>query len=224
MRRFLFSTFVVALFFSSATAFAVRPLTPGESRTIAGTLHFKLASASEITVGQNGVVAAIPIDGAANGHSVWTSSIAALPYACKPVVQVLDDASADTLSCTTINLTGKDQFGLARTETLHPSGETATEATKVFESFSRIEAIGCTSNSGDVADVVRVKCGTEIGLPIMTNKVLQLCLQVDTNNARCYKTSQLTIDSGKFSVELSGLTPSIAAGDTVDVTYRVRAE
>ena len=224
MLRLLRCAFVIALLAVLAPARAqdIRPWQLSKAQRIVqvGPYTMAIPSASagtDITAGVNGVVAAMLIR--STTFPVWTSSIAVFPYPCKLDVKVHDDSNADTLSCSSVKITGLDQFDQAVVETVIPSGETASETVHVFASASRIEAAQCTPGGGSDNDVVRVSCSAEIGFPYRvtakTNLIKLRLWDVSATTLYLFKPASLTIDMTNYSVETDDLTPTLGQGDVV---------
>lgn len=183
-----------------------------------------LTAATDVTVGADGVIFVATINGNATptGNS---ATIGSMPYAAKLDVKVHDDSNADTLVCTSVELRGFNQFGRDVDEFVYPNGENVIESKYVYERVTYIHGVGCTSNSADAGDVLRVSASAEIGLPYKIESVDAILAftiwDLSATELFHFKPSQLTVDLAQSSVETDNLTPTLAAGDIVRV--RVRA-
>lgn len=118
---------------------------------------------TDVTAGVNSV---IMTSGSMSGlyRFAQTSSIAVPPFPGKVSIVYKDDGG-QTLTCSTFAISGKDQFGISRSETLTTVSETAVQTANVYRSVSSLSGT-CTSgdNSGDV---VYAYMGIEgVGIPL----------------------------------------------------------
>jgi hypothetical protein len=182
------------------------------------------AAATDITAGVDGVICAPTINSNATPKCNG-ATIKAMPYPAKLDIKVHDDSNADTLVCTSVLIRCRNQFGEQEEHTVYPIAETVLETNFCCEQVTYVAGAGCTSNSGDASDVLRVSASAELCLPVnisSTSDVLQVSIW-DTSASELFSflPAALTIDTRASSVELDNLTPTLAAGDVV--SYRVRA-
>lgn len=183
-----------------------------------------LTAATDVTAGADGVLCAPTING--NATPICNAaSISAMPWPAKLDIKVHDDASGDTLVCTSVRIRCIDQFGEPIDRTVYPQAETVLETPFCCEKVTYVAGAGCTSNSGDAGDVLRVSASAEVCLPVditNANDVVQAWVwDLSATELFTFNPSQLTIDLKNNSVEFDNLTPTLAAGDVV--WLRVRA-
>ena len=148
-------------------------------------------NSTDTTQDTNGVIAAIglhdgtrPIIG-----PVWTSSIAALPYPSKLRVMLKDGSNDSTLTCATVTIVGKDQFGVQKTDTLSTLTESVQTGARVLESVSRITAATCAGGEG-TDDTIQVSTSAWVGLPQKIRTacdLISVCYHAQTADALCFK-------------------------------------
>lgn len=78
-------------------------------------------------------------------------------------VQLADITANDTLTCTSVTLVGKDQFGKPISETVSSVTETAQNTNNVFLTLTAVSAVGC-SDGTDAGDSLAVFTSQFIGL------------------------------------------------------------
>jgi hypothetical protein len=181
------------------------------------------AASTDITAGVDGVIFAVGVNTNATPARLYPA-ISALPYAAKLDVKLSDDANADTLVCTSVTIEGYNQFGERVDETLTTISETNVESQHCYEKVVRIAGVGCTSNSGDADDVLRVAASAELCLPYRIehkDAILSLSIwDLSATELFHFRQDQLTVDLIESSVETDNLTPTLAAGDVVRIRVR----
>lgn len=97
------------------------------------------------------------------GPCVATSTVGGLLYASSLLYGLTDANADDTLTCSSISISGYDQFGEVVVFTDTTVAETAEETPFVFSKVFRIAVSGCVGAT-DAGDVVHVRQGARIGL------------------------------------------------------------
>lgn len=208
-------------------------------------------SATEVTEGTNGVVGILDMFTTVAVAAPTDTTPNALPYPARLTAMAIDGgaATAAALSCTSVTINGRDQFGTSVSETVGSAtntvGETSANARTTLRAFSiltSVSAAGCV-NGADTGDDVRVAIAPyQIGLPMrlrVIGDVLGACL-VDASasdvtmanvisaadSTLCYTGAQLNT-AGAISVQYSvvdmadaQLATVAAEGDAIMITQR----
>lgn len=157
------------LFAPSAIALLGPKHMDGQLRVANYTIAKVVIPTTGVTVASGGVIVASTIyDGAAAADvSLGTTVIAALPYPSKLRVGLIDGGAASgALTCTSVAIRGKNQFGQVVSETVSTITETAQLTARVYETVDSIVSTGCAiASGGDTSDVLQVTGSAVIGLP-----------------------------------------------------------
>lgn len=226
--KFKISAAVLGFLLATLCAFLLQPLiveaaghigltnVKQELRTLTFTRIFSTVALTDATEGTDGVISVMVIEDLEEAD-VTDSDPDMLPYPCKLDAYFIDDATtADTLECDCVTIEGRNQFGIAITDTI---GTCATdgaldesadpyEGSKVFEIVTTATADDC-DGSTDAGDQIVLRCSGEIGLPAAITSeaaILQFCLyDLSATNLLCFENGDITTDLDNYSVELDGL-------------------
>ena len=205
---------------------AVRGLQPSV-RTQTVTYAITVPSATEVTEGTNGVISAITIWDGAAATSPTDSTVAVMPYPGKVGVKLIDGGAASgALTCTSVVITGKDQYGNSISDTISTITETSQNSAKVFSEISSVASSGCAiASSGDTSDILRVAIDQVVGLPfdIRTyDNVLSICVyDSSATDTICMAKSSMSAatDVTYDAVDISGIFTA-AQADFVEIRVR----
>lgn len=114
---------------------------------------------SGTTIGAGGVLSAQGIqDGTTPGPLIQTSSISTFAWPQKLAVDLIDGGGG-TLTCASVTIHGRDQWGVPKVETLTSVTETAVYTNTVFESVSRVVGTTCidSDHNAGATDVLTVQ-------------------------------------------------------------------
>lgn len=200
---------------------------------------------TDVTPGISGVAAAIYFKAGSNTLT-QSSTISALPYACKLMVYVKDgdDDAGDALTCTgNITLCGFNQFGQpvndiaaagqtgggCETITTDITENVPVKSERVFERITSVSAATCSGNgTPDTNNKLMVSCAPDIGLPFPISAaggIIRLCAGEDSDDLQCFSGADIAedIDLGDDCVKLNGgINSSSGVGDTddgADITF-----
>ena len=149
-----------------------------------------------------------------NGISAPTSTASnagapsSFPWPAKLAVDLLDSAAtADTLTCTSVVIKGKDQFGRSIGEMVSTVSETAQNTSNVFSTVSSVVGAGCAGAS-DAGDVLVVYQSQEVGLTRKIRAAADLeavCLadRSDSGTTKCARLDNGGSDDISSALELS---------------------
>lgn len=128
---------------------------------------FAIPSASEVTVGTNGVLGSNTAQGAAGSLDPSITTVRAIAYPTTICVLAVDTATNDTLACVSGIIVGRNQFGETIRETIGAVNETAP-GTCTNQAFARVTSVALTDCGGgtEAGDVVRVTTSSVLGLPV----------------------------------------------------------
>lgn len=232
---FLVLALVVLLPVKASALIGSRNLAPDvRARTVCLGEH-AVRAATDISEGINGVLSAATINATA---APTDTVIATMRHPAKLMVILDDDTnSADTLTCTSVALVGRDMWGKKVSETVSTITETASESSYVYSVLESVTGAGC-AGANDANDVLVIYEGQEIGIGLDVDHytdVESACLvdASDSNNVKCaypndasaadiesaVDTSANTID---LSVAMFGASSKVAAADGDTVCFRVR--
>jgi len=177
--------------------------------------------------------------GSRASFTITGTDLAPPPYPCKLQVLLKDGTNDSTLTCSSVTVRGRTQFGSTISDTVSGVTETAANTARVFEVVDSVAAAGC-AGAGAATDVLRVACSSVVGLPAKPPAgsdgraaIASACIfdQSGTNEANCYRANQLTAGtSGSYDTDdaavdcsaLAALSPSItlAKGDVCQIRMR----
>lgn len=147
-------------------------------------------------LGSSGLVAAQTVDtGATSAITFASSVIHNVPYPTRLGV-VIDDNGTDggALVCTSATITGKDQFGINRTETVSSITETLQYTNTVFVTVTAVTAVGCTDGN-DAADHLSIVASRYVGLGVKVRQasdVEMACTKLaDDTASNCARPSDI---------------------------------
>lgn len=168
-----------------------------------------------VTVATGGVILASTIwDGAAAANvSVNALTIAALPYPSKLRVGLLDGgAGSGDLTCTSVAIRGKNQFGQDVSETVSTITETAQLTARVYETVDSIVSAGCAiASGGDTSDVLQVTGSAVVGLP------RKLRVAADIISMSVYDVSATATITMRGSGTMAGAAVSLNEAGAIDI-------
>lgn len=161
-----------------------------------------------------------------SGPATYTlTSLHVMPYPARVGFSLNDVNNNDTLTCASIQISGRDQFGVQRTETLSTITETVRYSTYVYATVTRVVATTC-SDSTDATDTLSIFTSQYVGLQTnvkRTRDVESACMadQNATNALRCALASTLltavNIANDTIDISTANLFDStaLAAGDNI---------
>lgn len=117
------------------------------------------------TIGSGGVLSAQVLETYCDttncGPFIQTSSISTFVWPQRLFVRLVDGGAGDTLTCTSADIHGRDQFGTPKMETVLTITEAGEYTNTVFESVSRVVGRGCGEAGGITGtDVLTVQAPT----------------------------------------------------------------
>lgn len=193
-------------------------------------------AAGDVTIGKDGVVALA--DPTINTHVLTSTSWSAMPYAAKLNVGALDVGSdnGNAITCTSVVIKGRDQYGRVISETITSITETAQKTTKVFESISAVTSV-CVNGGGASGDLVKISASLEVGLGFDirdVSSIISLCVVNTGTDYTCLKggatDSAIVFDNAGSgnrvnllddTINLLSLTTNtVDDGDAVVIRYR----
>lgn len=129
-----------------------------------------IGAAADVTVDTEGVIVSQTIwDGAAviAAPSIVAPNVGTMPYPAKLRVDLVDGGAASgAITCTSVVIRGKDQFGRAINETVSTLTETEQITARVYEQVDYVTFAGCAiASGGDTDDLIQVSASYWIGLP-----------------------------------------------------------
>lgn len=152
---------------------------------------YAIPDTTEVVVDVDGVLAAPTIWSGSAAQDVSQTDgvqIGTLPWPSKLSIVLIDGGSASgALTCTSITITGVDQFGRTNRETVSTITETAQKTERVYEQVSSYSTSGCAiASGGDTSDVIRISNSSSVGLPRKLRTyadIVALCLRDDSVTA-----------------------------------------
>ncbi len=140
------------------------------------------------SIGLAGVVSAQALsDGTTPGPLIQTSSIATFAWPQKLYVDLIDGGGG-TLTCASVAIHGRDQFGTPVVETITSQTETGQYTDTVFESVSRVVGTTCvdSDHNAGATDVLTVQAPMRyLGLrtPFVSEEdFISVCLTDNSGN------------------------------------------
>jgi len=173
------------------------------------------------TAGTRGVVAVGAI-GAGTSITI-TTGIFPPPYAARLVVRMHDAANAGAVTCSSVVISGRNQFGINVSEktTADEDGVTTKHA---YERVDRIVASGCAGTAAN--DRLHVYAGPYVAVDrvLQSNADIVVVCQRDPNAAEfalCVPGSACTVDAFSGTVSIASCTDlSAVAGDAITIRTR----
>lgn len=238
MRKLIYIALLLGAVLSPASSFALvgsRNLAPDVRARHVCLTGLAVRSASDTAEGINGVISSTTINSVA---APTDSTIATMSYPAKLAIILDDDAStADTLTCTSVTLVGRDQWGKQQTETVSTISETAATSANVYSVLESFTGAGCAGAS-EAGDVIVIYESQEIGIGLDIRSYLDIesaCLidASDSNNQKCAYPSDGTsadlesaVDTSANSIDIStamfGASSKVAAADGDSVCFTIR--
>lgn len=156
--------------------------------------------------GTAGVLATQALNSGPASYTLTTFNV--MPYMARVGVALNDVNANDTLTCTSVQITGRDQFGQVRQETLSTITETVRYSTYVYSTLTSVVATTC-SDSTDATDTLMLFASQYAGVGAnikRTRDVESLCMYDSsaTNSMEC-------------AINTTLLTAVNTANDTVDL-------
>lgn len=172
---------------------------------------------TDVTVGIDGIVGKADLFAGTTTTAAPSFTLGALPYPAKLNVAAHDGgAGTGAITCTSVTLSGYDQFGNAISETVSTITESASRTTKVYESVSSAVGAGCAlASGGDSSDDLWIYVSSHVGLPYDIRSeaaIINFCATAGyaAGNAYCYKGG-----ASDSATEFD----NAGASNRVDVTY-----
>lgn len=198
--------------------------------------NIQVVDAGDVTVGKDGVGAIL--NPTINTHVLTSTSIGALPYPAKLNVIAIDVGAdnGNAVTCTSVVIKGRDQYGRTISETVSSVNETAQKTTNVFESISAVTSV-CVNGGGASGDIVKVSTSLEVGLGFdirNVDAIIALCVVNAGADYTCLKggatDSAIVFDNAgsgnrvnllSDSINLASLTTNtVDDDDSVVIRYR----
>lgn len=192
-----------------------------------------------------GVIATLPLFSGGVVLATYTETepdLGTLPYPAKLRVDVVDGgAGSGAITCTSISLFGKNQFGEYTFDVLTTITETEQVTSNVYEELERVVSAGCAiASGGDTSDIIQITMTGQVGLPRKIRSggdIISMCFDdaSDSSNRKCYRGSgtitgarESLVEAGAVDVDDSAvditdatLDAALVDGDR-DVTFRIR--
>lgn len=180
---------------------------------------------TDVTVGIGGVIGTKTASGAASiDMDSGGTELSSLPYPAK-LKLIMHDASANgTVVCTSVVVTGTDQFGLPVKET-SSANEAGVTTTTVWGTVTDVAATGCSG--GATGDLLQVVLDDEIGLGVKIARATDIesvcmddadaeiqCIAQDDGTA--YDIASL-VDLTDYSFDLLSATAVFGTGSKEDI-------
>lgn len=136
-------------------------------RTLSIPMYHAIA-AGDVTAGTNGVIGITSINGVA-APSITTPS--AMQFPSRLSIILLDTVGVnDTLTCASVTVAGRNQFGVSIRETVNTISETRALTSNVFSVVTSITGATCAGAS-DANDRLRVSVSEFLGSPLRLRAV-----------------------------------------------------
>jgi hypothetical protein len=163
-----------------------------------------VTAAGDTTTGINGVVVSV----SANvGHHTRTSTIGTLPIPAKLSYALVDGGTNATLTCTSLTIEGRDQFGRKAAHVDSTVTESVETTEVVFGEVTAVRVSGCDLAVHDAADIFRVYISRQIGLggTVPLAQIRSACI-VDastSNDVKCAAINDGTAADIQSALDLS---------------------
>jgi len=201
----------------SSTAFAKIGLRNLEEHVKHRQVCMPVPTTGSTSNGLDGVVFVKTVNGDTTPNSTADSATAPSTFSWPGKLDVIlvDSVTDDTLVCTSVILTGTDQFGKTIKETVSSISETKTTTTNVFATVTAVDSTACTGTTGEAGDVLVVRQSLELGLTVKvkaTADIESACISdlSDSSSQKCARINNGGTDDVESALELS--THSIDVG------------
>jgi len=218
MRKFIFVTILAVLFLVPSLASALIGTRNLEEDIKLQQICMQVPAQGNQANGTDGVVFRTTTNSVAAPTSAAGSATAPSTFSwpAKLNVVLVDGGTATTnlLTCTSVVITGKNQFGVFVSETVSTITETAQATTAVFGVVDSVLGAGCAEGADD-ADVLVIRQSLELGLPVKIARASDIesaCIAdlSDESSLKCARLDNGGADDITSALELS--THSIDAG------------
>lgn len=198
--------------------------------------NFVVSASTDTSTGTAGVIGVISVYGAGaviEAPSASTPELGAFPYPTKVIVVLVDGgAGSGAITCTSLLIRGRNQFGQLTSETLTTLTETEQTSARVYSEILGVTAAGCAiASGGDTSDYLHIRTSSWVGLPgriRSASDINTMCLNdvsATPDTVICYRgsgtitTSQESLDeAGAVDVDDNAVDVSDATLDTPAAT------